>query len=358
VARRRRRRFAGTGVVGLILLAAAAFVALLAFEDNSASEKIPKGVSVGGIDVGGLTKDQALAKLDKSIGEPSRRPVTVTIGSRERTLSAKRAGVAVDLKGAVDKAFDEGRDGTFLTRGWRHLTGGVIHKDEPATVTANKQAIHAYVTKLAAQTARKPTDATLAISVHDVSVTPGKQGRQLAGAKALERRMYRGFTVAGAPRELNGKVTSVDPKVTTDNVWGAHPIVLTVSRKDHEVRVFDKGKLVKSYTVAVGDPTYETPQGTFHVQGTEECPVWHVPKSDWAGSLAGKVIPCGDPRNPIKTRWIGFNGGVGFHGTADIASLGHSASHGCVRMNPNDVKDLYDRIGGNKGVGGTVFVGA
>jgi lipoprotein-anchoring transpeptidase ErfK/SrfK len=279
----------------------------------------------------------------------------VTIGSRERTFSAKRAGVTVDLEGAVDKALAEGRKGNFLTRGWRHLTGGKIDKDEAVTVTADKQAIHAYVTKLAAQTARKPADASLSIDVHDVSVEPGRQGRMLTGTKALERRMLRGFTVAGAPRDLHGKVASVDPKVTTDNVWRGHPIVLTVSRKDHEVRVFDEGKVVKTYTVAVGDPTYETPQGTFHIQGMQECPVWNVPKSSWAGALAGKVIPCGDPRNPIKTRWIGFNGGVGFHGTADIASLGHSASHGCVRMNPNDVKDLFDRVKGGKG--DIVFVG-
>ncbi|MET0770783.1 MAG: L,D-transpeptidase [Solirubrobacteraceae bacterium] len=41
---------------------------------------------------------------------------------------------------------------------------------------------------------------------------------------------------------------------------------------------------------------------------------------------------------------MGFNGSVGFHGTASIGSIGSAASHGCVRMAPDDVIDLYDRV--------------
>jgi lipoprotein-anchoring transpeptidase ErfK/SrfK len=81
-------------------------------------------------------------------------------------------------------------------------------------------------------------------------------------------------------------------------------------------------------------------------------PPWNVPDSDWAGDLAGSTIPGGAPNNPLVARWIGFNGSVGFHGTADIGSLGSAASHGCVRMNPRDVIDLYERVD----VGTTVYV--
>ena len=59
------------------------------------------------------------------------------------------------------------------------------------------------------------------------------------------------------------------------------------------------------------------------------------------------------PDNPLVARCIGFDGSVGFHGTAEVASLGQAASHGCVRMDPADVKDLFTRVN----VGTTVFVG-
>ena len=110
------------------------------------------------------------------------------------------------------------------------------------------------------------------------------------------------------------------------------------------MRVFDRGELTKSYTVAVGAPEFPTPPGEYTVQSKQVNPAWSVPQSAWAGDLAGKVIPGGAAGNPLVARWIGFNGSVGFHGTATISSLGGAASHGCVRMNPRDVIDLYERV--------------
>ena len=101
---------------------------------------------------------------------------------------------------------------------------------------------------------------------------------------------------------------------------------------------------MKTYTVAVGTAEYPTPTGEYVVQTKQVNPAWSVPKSEWAGSLAGQVIPGGDPRNPLVARWIGFNGSVGFHGTASSGSLGSAASHGCVRMAPADVIDLFKRV--------------
>jgi len=63
-----------------------------------------------------------------------------------------------------------------------------------------------------------------------------------------------------------------------------------------------------------------------------------------AGDLAGKVIPPG-PDDPIKARWMAFNGGAGIHGIdpSEYGSIGHNASHGCVRMRIPDVIELYDQ---------------
>ena len=87
------------------------------------------------------------------------------------------------------------------------------------------------------------------------------------------------------------------------------------------------------------------------MQSKQVNPSWHVPKSSWAGSLAGKVIPPG-PQDPLKARWMGFNGGAGIHGTDDINSLGSAASHGCIRMSVPDVVRLYRHVS----VGTPVYV--
>ncbi len=72
-------------------------------------------------------------------------------------------------------------------------------------------------------------------------------------------------------------------------------------------------------------------------------PAWHVPQSDWAGSLAGTVVPPG-PSNPIKSRWMGIYNGAGIHGTDAISSLGTAASHGCIRMAIPDVAELSEQV--------------
>ena len=78
------------------------------------------------------------------------------------------------------------------------------------------------------------------------------------------------------------------------------------------------------------------------MQWKETNPSWHVPNSPWAGALAGKTIPPG-PDDPIKARWMAFNGGAGIHGIdpSEYGSIGHDASHGCVRMRIPDVISLY-----------------
>jgi lipoprotein-anchoring transpeptidase ErfK/SrfK len=101
---------------------------------------------------------------------------------------------------------------------------------------------------------------------------------------------------------------------------------------------------VKSYTVAVGALGFDTPAGMYSIQNKAVNPAWSVPNSDWAGSLAGTVVPGGVPENPLKARWLGIYDGAGIHGTDQTYSLGTAASHGCVRMSIPDVIELYDKV--------------
>jgi lipoprotein-anchoring transpeptidase ErfK/SrfK len=96
--------------------------------------------------------------------------------------------------------------------------------------------------------------------------------------------------------------------------------------------------------VAVGAVGFDTPAGLYHIQNKEINPTWHVPNSAWAGDLAGTTVPGGVPDNPLKARWLGIFDGAGIHGTDETYSLGHAASHGCIRMAIPDVIELYDQV--------------
>ena len=324
-------------VLGLVFAA-------VALADSRASDKLASGTTVGGIAVGGLTEEQAIARLGSRVGEPAMRRARVRVGDRSFALTAEQAGVRLDLRRAVRRAHEAGRDGNLVERGWRELTGGKVDVREEAPIAVDRKAVRSFVGSIHAAVARKPVDAELDVTVTSVGVKDSKPGRRLAGREALVERLTAAFADPRRKRRLTARTAEVRPKRTTEDVWSATPTVVTVARDGTTARVFKRGKLAKSYRVAVGEPKYPTPTGQFTVQTKQVNPTWNVPASDWAGELAGQSIPGGDPRNPLVARWIGFNGSVGFHGTKSLGSLGSSASHGCVRMAPGDVIDLYERV--------------
>ena len=94
--------------------------------------------------------------------------------------------------------------------------------------------------------------------------------------------------------------------------------------------------------VATGTWEYPTPLGTFAVVDKQYNPWWYPPSSEWARGL--KPVPPG-PGNPLGTRWMGLSVyGVGIHGTPDAASIGYSASHGCIRMHIWDAEWLFEQV--------------
>jgi lipoprotein-anchoring transpeptidase ErfK/SrfK len=134
------------------------------------------------------------------------------------------------------------------------------------------------------------------------------------------------------------------PTVTAAELPRRYPSYIVVDRRGFRLRFYQRLRLARTYRIAVGRQGLETPAGLYDVQSKQVNPSWHVPKSSWAGDLAGKTIPPG-PDDPIKARWMAFNGGAGIHGIdpSEYGSIGHDASHGCVRMRIPDVISLYAR---------------
>lgn len=97
---------------------------------------------------------------------------------------------------------------------------------------------------------------------------------------------------------------------------------------------------LKTYAVAVGQDRYPTPEGTFTISRIVWNPSWHPPpEADWAKGKKAKGP--GDPGNPMKVVKIFFHDPDYYiHGTGDVESLGSAASHGCLRMDPEEVADL------------------
>jgi L,D-transpeptidase ErfK/SrfK len=119
---------------------------------------------------------------------------------------------------------------------------------------------------------------------------------------------------------------------------------------------FADGSDVRAYPVAVGKPGWATPVGRFEVVEKEVDPTWDVPPSiqeemrRHGKPVLEHVAP--GPKNPLGDRFIRLSfSGIGIHGTNAPTSIYRFATHGCIRMNPRDVEDLFGRVSvGTNGV--------
>jgi lipoprotein-anchoring transpeptidase ErfK/SrfK len=114
---------------------------------------------------------------------------------------------------------------------------------------------------------------------------------------------------------------------------------LEVDLSDNQLSVYRGDEVVETYAVSTGKEKYPTPTGTFRVRKIVWNPSWVPPEEKWAKDKSPK--PPGHPDNPMKRAKIFFKEPDYYiHGTGDIESLGAPASHGCVRMSPEEVTEL------------------
>jgi lipoprotein-anchoring transpeptidase ErfK/SrfK len=334
----RNKWFILLGVVLLVLVGGA--VAAYAY-DSSRDDLIAEGVTIAGVDVGGMRVDEARATVAHRLKEPLEQPIAVTRAKKRFRLSAEDAGVKADVAGMVDEALDASRAGSIFTRVARDLTGGRESTSVPARVSYDRGAVADLVERVEKGLNRPAREADLEFP--SLETVESKRGLKVR-AKRLERRLTRALTDLGADRRVRAPAKVIQPKVTTAELKEKYPVVLVADRSSFQLHLYERLKLSRSYTVAVGALGFDTPAGLYHIQNKAVNPAWSVPNSDWAGDLAGTVVPGGVPENPLKARWLGIYDGAGIHGTDVTSSLGTAASHGCIRMAIPEVIELYDKV--------------
>ncbi|HEY4733826.1 MAG TPA: L,D-transpeptidase [Gemmatimonadaceae bacterium] len=136
--------------------------------------------------------------------------------------------------------------------------------------------------------------------------------------------------------------TTVTKAVASNRVEG--PLTLRADLSSRMLVVMQGGTKIKTYSVAVGSEKYPTPAGSYTIRKIVWNPSWHPPPgAAWAKGKTAKGP--GDPGNPMKVVKIFFHEPDYYiHGTDAVGSLGEAASHGCLRMDPDEVADLAKLI--------------
>jgi lipoprotein-anchoring transpeptidase ErfK/SrfK len=324
----------------LLLVLAGGAAAVYAY-DSSRDDLIAKGVKVAGVDVGGMRVDEARQAVATRLEEPLEQPIAVARAGKRFTLSAEDAGVQADVAGMVDAALAQSREGSIVERVTRDISGGEEDVTVAARVSYDRGAVRSLVNRVKKNMNRDAKDAE--VEFPSLERVESKRGLKVRTAQ-LRREIGAALADPGAERRLRIPAERIDPKVTTADLEKKYPVILVADRSNFQLHLYEGLQLSRTYTVAVGAVGFDTPAGLYHIQNKAVDPAWSVPNSDWAGSLAGTVVPGGVPENPLKARWMGIYDGAGIHGTDQTASLGTAASHGCIRMAIPEVIELYDKV--------------
>ena len=330
-------------IIAIAAVAIAGLGAAMFAWDASRASLIANDVRVGPVDVGGMTRGQARARITHELVQPLRRPLVVQAAGRPFVLSAREAHVSASADAMAAAAVRRGRAGGILARTWRAISGSGVGATVAPAVSYSRRAVQRTVDRVRRAVSRPALDAKVNFTPAYLTIRPAQTGRTIDTAK-LRADIGRALVSQTRRRIVTAPIEPIAPKVTGQKLADEYPTVLTVDRSGFRLSLFKALKRVRVYPIAVGQAGLETPAGLYKIQNKAVNPAWHVPNSPWAGSLAGTVIPGGAPNNPIKSRWLGVYDGVGVHGTSDRASIGSNASHGCIRMLIEDVEKLYDEV--------------
>jgi lipoprotein-anchoring transpeptidase ErfK/SrfK len=118
---------------------------------------------------------------------------------------------------------------------------------------------------------------------------------------------------------------------------------LSADLSKRQLYLWKGGEVSQSYAVAVGKPGNPTPRGTFTIKRIVWNPGWVPPDEPWAKGKKAKNP--GDKGNPMRVAKIFFREPDYYiHGTPHTGSLGSAASHGCLRMDPDQVAQLAHQV--------------
>jgi lipoprotein-anchoring transpeptidase ErfK/SrfK len=284
---------------------------------------IPRGVTVGHVDVGGLLPYEASAVLREVFAKP-----VVIIGpTRRLSLAPEDVGARAAIRQAVGRA-------RFSRPGAR----------VPLPVWVSRERIRGFVESVAGELDRAPVSAEIVLRGATIKAKGSKPGRRLNRVDAS--RAIRVALKANVREPIDLRFSPVKAKVRENNLGPA----IVIMRSSNRLRLYQNAKLVRTFGVATGEARYPTPVGAFEIVTMQRNPWWYPPPSDWAAEA--DPVPPG-PGNPLGTRWMGISAPyVGIHGTPDAASIGYSASHGCVRMRISDAEWLFLHVE----VGTPVFI--
>jgi lipoprotein-anchoring transpeptidase ErfK/SrfK len=320
-------------VVALVIIAGLAFIGL----DIAYANHVFKGVYVEGINIGSMSREEAIETLRSELDLATlNSDLVLTFDGYTWPLPLFEIDAYVDIEATVDKAMGAGRDIPFYERWANRAAFRGLSRDVELIIHCDYQKLDSFISTLEAIIDRPAINAEIKLEGRTLVFQRSQEGWKL-DSEVASSSILEALSSHDRIAELQIEVT---PPEIADNQVGK---VITVDKTNHILTLYDNMEIEKRYPIAVGMAAWPTPSGTFKVTSLQRNPTWVNPGTSWATTMP-PFIPAG-PGNPLGTRAIGTSAsGVFIHGTYSSYSIGSNASHGCIRMYIKDSEDLFERV--------------
>jgi len=150
-------------IVGVILL-------VIVVESALSYNKIHEGISIATVDVGGLTRDEAQAAIDRYVANAQASAIVLTSGDRSWPIMPEDVGTEMDVAGAVSQAMDVTRENNFFVDLYTRFRLYFTEQDIPLEGTVDSALMDELLAGLAKEIDIMPVNAGLAIDVANAKI--------------------------------------------------------------------------------------------------------------------------------------------------------------------------------------------
>jgi hypothetical protein len=341
-ARPRRTRVLGSArvtvpiVLGVVLLLAGVAYAGYRY-DAAASDRLMPGVRIAGIDVGEMTRQEAIATLDGRVAAELDREIEVVAAGEAWRVTPRELGATASVEPLVDRALALNEDLSLPERVFRRVFDRSVDYSDDIRIRRDGADLKGFIATVADAVNVDPRNAALDYEDGQLILRRPEVGWELSETDA--RQSLRDVMRSETP-SVELALDRLQPEIGKEDL--GHTLVVDLS--ELELHLYDGVREVKAYPVAAGSAEYPTPQGEWTIWQKVENPVWVNPAPDGWGASLPASIP-GGPGNPLGTRALYLDApGIRIHGTSASYSIGSYASHGCIRMLMDDVEELYEIV--------------
>jgi hypothetical protein len=226
-------------LLGLLVLAAGAAAAAAWRYDAARDDRLAEGISIAGVEVGGMRRAEARGVLAERIGDPLAQPISVLYRGGQFVFSPSTAELATNLDRLLVGALSESRDGNFLTRAFRDFTGGRLSTRLDLDVTYSNEAVQRFARSVSKTVDTKPREGKSKASFVGIRIRPSRNGvavRKPALSVAIEDALVD----PESARSLELPTRILRPKVTTRELQKRFRFLIAVSRSRKELSYFVK----------------------------------------------------------------------------------------------------------------------